>query len=125
MHEPPEEPTRVLEGFRAYLHLLARLQLDSQLQGKLDLSGVVQQTLLEAHRGFGQLRGRDPAQRLAWLRRILANNLGDEIRKLVACKRDVARERSLEAALEESSARIDIWLAAEQSSPSEQAQRHE
>ena len=50
---------------------------------------------------------------------------GRIIRDLGRPKRDVARERSLEAALDESSAHLDQWLAAEQSSPSDQAQRHE
>src|SRR5262249_62157820 len=40
-------------------------------------------------------------------------------------RRDVARERSLEAALEDSSAQLGGWLAADQSSPSVQAARHE
>jgi hypothetical protein len=40
-------------------------------------------------------------------------------------KRDVSRERSPETALEQSSQRLGAWLAAEQSSPSQQAQRHE
>jgi RNA polymerase sigma-70 factor (ECF subfamily) len=44
---------------------------------------------------------------------------------LSAGKRDVQRERSLEAALDESASRIEGWLAAQQSSPSQQAQRHE
>ena len=34
-------------------------------------------------------------------------------------------ERSLEAGLEESAARLEAWLAANQSSPSQQAMRHE
>ena len=37
----------------------------------------------------------------------------------------MARERSLEATLAESSARLEAWLAAEQSSPSQQAARNE
>jgi RNA polymerase sigma-70 factor (ECF subfamily) len=37
----------------------------------------------------------------------------------------VSRERSLEAELAESSNRLETWLAAEQSSPSQQAMRNE
>lgn len=40
-------------------------------------------------------------------------------------KRDVARERSLEAALEASSIRLRAWLAADESSPSQRADRNE
>jgi RNA polymerase sigma-70 factor (ECF subfamily) len=104
--------------FHGYLSLLARLHPDRRLQGKLDLSGVVQQTLLEAFQAIEQLRGRGEAEKAAWLRRALANNLVDEMRKLAAGKRNVAQERSLQDALEQSSARIQDWLAAEQSSPS-------
>ena len=114
-----------LERFRQYLELLARVRTDPRLRGKMDLSGVVQQTLLEAHQARTQADGFGDEQRLAWLRRILANNLTDEVRKLSARGRDAARERSLEAALEESSARLGDWLAAEQSSPSQKVERHE
>src|SRR5689334_18521247 len=114
-------PTRQWERFRDYLLLLGRLQLDADLQGKIDLSGVVQQTLLEAHLGMAQLQKLNEAQQAAWLRRALANNLMDEARKLGTASRDRARERSLEAALEESSCRLEAWLAAEQLSPDQQA----
>src|SRR5436853_3410737 len=93
------DPGQTLERFREYLHLLARLQLDPRLQGKVDLSGVVQQTLLEAYQARDRLRGQDDSHRAAWLRRALANNLLDEVRKLGTAGRDVARERSLEASL--------------------------
>jgi RNA polymerase sigma-70 factor (ECF subfamily) len=114
-----------LEPFREYLSLLARVQVDPRLRGKVDLSGVVQQTLLEAYRGLAVTAGWGEEQRLAWLRRILANNLTDEVRKLFTQGRDIARERSLEDALHASSACLESWLAAEQSSPSQHAERHE
>ena len=113
------------ERYRSYLELLVRLQLDRRWQGKLDPSGVVQQTLLEAYQAREQLESL-PAERLtAWLRRALGNNLADELRKLQADKRGAARARSLEDALSDSSARLEAWLVAEQSSPSQRAQRGE
>jgi RNA polymerase sigma-70 factor (ECF subfamily) len=137
MRPQSEALGRELEHFREYLHLLARLQLAPGVRRKVDLSGVVQQTLLEAYQAWGQKRRVPPAgkpseapeggeaQQAAWLRQALANNLRDEVRKLAAAARDVRRERSLEAALDESSARLEGWLAAEQSSPSTRAARYE
>jgi RNA polymerase sigma-70 factor (ECF subfamily) len=114
-----------LERFREYLHLLARLQLDARWQGKVDLSGIVQQALLEAHQAWEQMRHWDQDRQAAWLRRALAHNLTDEVRKLSTARRDVALERSLSQMLEESSGRLESWLADEQSSPSVRAERNE
>jgi RNA polymerase sigma-70 factor (ECF subfamily) len=121
----PEDRSLALERFRSYLHLLARMQLDARFQAKLDASDVVQQTLLKAHEAFAQFRGHEPAELAAWLRQILARTLADLVRDLGRAKRDVALERSLEAAVENSSARLEAWLAADQSSPSQQAIRNE
>lgn len=123
--EVPAKVEEELGQFREYLALLARMQLDARLQGKLDVSGVVQQTLLEAFQSAEQLQGRSPDEKAAWLRRALANNLADQIRRLRTDKRDVNRERTLEDAFEQSSNRVQAWLAAEKSSPSTQASRHE
>ena len=125
MARAADTPGLGLERFREYLHLLARQHIGAQLRAKLDPSDLVQQTLLEAHRKRDQFRGRSDAELAGWLRKLLACTLADAVRALGRAKRDVARERSLESALEQSSARIEAWLVAEQSSPSQQAMRHE
>src|SRR5688572_10376160 len=104
---PPSPPAAALEKFRSYLGLIARLELDRRLEGKVDVSGVVQQTLLEAYQADDAPGDDDGRER--WLRRILANNLRDEIRKFRSQARNVAREQSLEAALEASSLRVERW----------------
>ena len=125
MSREAEGHDRAWDQYREYLVMLARLHLDPRLAGKLDPSDVVQQTLLDAHRKQDQLRGQTEAERAAWLRQILAHNLVDALRAFGRTKRDVSREHSLETALEQSSQRAGAWLAAEQSSPSQQAHRHE
>ena len=51
MNDDVDRHSENLERFRDYLCLLARLHLDARLNAKVDLSGVVQQTLLEAQQG--------------------------------------------------------------------------
>src|SRR5262245_21846737 len=114
-----------LEQFRSYLHLLARQRLDGRLRAKLDASDVVQQTLLQAHQALAQFRGRTVAERAAWLRQILAHNLAHAARDLGRARSDATRERSLQESLDQSSARLEAWLAAEQPSPSQHAAHNE
>jgi RNA polymerase sigma-70 factor (ECF subfamily) len=122
---PNEAGDPDLGRHRAYLHLLARQHLDQRLRGKFDSSDVVQQALLQAHMSRDQFRGQTEAERIAWLRQILARCLANALRDFSRDKRDVAREHSLEQALQESSARVDQWLAAEQSSPCEGMEKQE
>jgi len=112
-----------LARFRSYLYLLARLQLGDR--PALDPSDLVQQTLLEAHRERAACRAGTDAERAAWLRKMLANNLADALRARTRMRRDVNREISIDAALGESSARIGLWLAAPGASPSQEADKHE
>jgi RNA polymerase sigma-70 factor, ECF subfamily len=114
-----------LERYRDYLRLLARLQLDSRVRARVDASDIVQQTFLQAQQALPDFRGATGAELAAWLRQILARNLTHVVRDHGRDRRDINRERSLEAALDASSIRLERWLAAEQSSPSQQAQRNE
>ena len=107
---------------RGYLLFLARREFPERLQGKLGPSDVVQQTLLEACRDLDQFRGESSAELAGWLRRILCNTLIDAIRKH---QRQGAQTRSLEAAVEDSSARLEAWLAASGSSPDDKVMRQE
>lgn len=59
------------------------------------------------------------------MRQILARNLAHTVRDYGRDKRNIAAERSLEAAVEASSVRLEAWLVAEQSSPSQQEERNE
>jgi len=120
-----EDPGQALERFRDYLRLLARLQIDTRFQGKLDPSDLVQQTLLKAYQARGQFRGTTAAEQAAWLRQILARTLANAVRDLARAKRDIGLERSLETSLAESSARLEAWLVAGDASPSQQAERNE
>jgi RNA polymerase sigma-70 factor, ECF subfamily len=125
MDLPGDDADRGLDRFRSYLLLLARARLDPSIRAKVGASDVVQQTLFEAHRDVDQFRGRTVAEQAAWLRQILARNLANVVRDLRRDKRDVARELRLQTALDESASRLEAWLAAEQSSPSQQAECHE
>jgi RNA polymerase sigma-70 factor (ECF subfamily) len=120
-----DDAGRDLERFRSYLLLLARGRLDPGVRAKVGASDVVQQTLLEAHRDLAQFRGRTVAEQAAWLRQVLARNLANVVRDLRRGKRDPARERPLQAGLDESASRLEGWLAAEQSSPSQRLERQE
>jgi len=84
---------------RAYVSVLARVQVESWLQAKVDASDLVQQTLLEAHQGLSGFRGQTQGEWLVWLKRILSNNTVDFIRRYKGtAKRQVRREVPIDIA---------------------------
>jgi RNA polymerase sigma-70 factor (ECF subfamily) len=116
----------LLERYRDYLALLARLQINRRLQGKADPADLVQDTFLEAHRSFARFRGTTEGELVAWLRQILAANLVDLVRRFLGTRRrDVRLERELAKELEQSSRALEMGLVAPHSSPSQQAARRE
>lgn len=123
MNQQPWAKSESIERYRGYLLLLANLT--ARLRGKLDESDVVQMTLLHAYEKRDQFRGETEAEFLAWLRAILESHLLQEARKYGRQRRDVARERSIHAALDDSDSRIADCLLAVSSSPSQRAIRAE
>ncbi len=111
---------RDAQHWRNYVVLLARSRIAPRFRSKVDVSDVVQQTMLEAHQGRQAFRGGSDGEYAAWLRRILARNLCNMQRDLTREKRDVHLERSLDDDIEAAASRVE-WLAAEQSSPSQRA----
>jgi RNA polymerase sigma-70 factor (ECF subfamily) len=116
-------PDRPLEDYREYLRLLARLQLGPRLRGRLDSSDIAQETLLKAHANRDQFRGKNEAERAAWLRAILANVLADAVRKLG--REPGNGQQSLEVAVEQSSARLERWLESSEPAPGDRMLRQE
>jgi RNA polymerase sigma-70 factor (ECF subfamily) len=125
MSGKPDDANHRLEEFRAYLETLTWIQLDPRLRCKFGLSDVIQDTLLEAYRDLERIEAMDTDGQKRWLRRMLINNLLDEIERWSTKERDFHREKSLHTAAEESSSRLRDWLAAEDSTPSEKLVKHE
>jgi RNA polymerase sigma-70 factor (ECF subfamily) len=78
---------QLLEKYRRYLALLARLQLSRRLPGKVHRLDVVQEVMLEAYCNLPQFRGVDEPTFVAWLRRILAQRVASLVQHYQGTKR--------------------------------------
>jgi RNA polymerase sigma-70 factor, ECF subfamily len=122
----PSPSPASLERYRPLLRLQARqLQLNPRLKRQLGSSDLVQDAYLRAVEKFDQFRGTSEGELVCWLQRILANIVKDKIAAAYAQERDFRRVRSLEQLVAESSVRLDKFVAAAHSSPSERAERNE
>jgi RNA polymerase sigma-70 factor, ECF subfamily len=116
----------LLEYYRHYLLLLARVQIGRRLQGKVDVEDVLQEVSLQAHRCFSKFRGVSRGEFEAWLRRILGSILANLVRRYHGTQRRNPRlEVDLAADLDRSSRAVDCNLVASQSSPSQIVSRQE
>ncbi len=107
-----------LERFRQYLQLLARGQVEPALQAKVDLSGIVQQTLLEAFQAL-QANNGEISLKAAWLRQIL------KFARYAAPAGMLPGSDLWMPASKISASRLEAWLALSQSSPSKKADANE
>ncbi len=116
----------LLERYRHYLSLLARVQIGRRLAAKVDADDLVQETFLQAHQHFGHFQGTTERELTSWLRQILATNLALLLRRyLGTLGRDVRLERELADELDQSSQALDRALHTASSSPSHKAARPE
>lgn len=117
---------QLLEQYRSYLALLARLQIAERLKGKVDPADLVQDAFLEAHRHFNAFRGVSEAEVVCWLRQILAGLIANLMRRYLGTqRRDVRLEQDLADQLMDSSRALDNQFVAVQSTPSQGAMRRE
>ncbi len=94
----PEALGRALEACRGYLLHVAKQELDPALQPKGGPSDIVQETILDAYRDFPRFQGGSETELLAWLHRLLLNNLVSFTRRYRAtAKRQLGREVALAA----------------------------
>ncbi len=86
----------LIEQYREYLTVIAKYDVERDLQAKMGASDFIQQTVLEAYQHFDQFRGQTPEEFKGWLRQILANEFS-RARKLYfkAQRRQVSREHRL------------------------------
>ncbi|MCC6493162.1 MAG: sigma-70 family RNA polymerase sigma factor [Pirellulales bacterium] len=117
--------SELLEIYRPYLALLARLKLGRQLRTRLDDSDLVQDACLAAHRDFAQFRGVTEPELTAWLREIMAHAASNLARDHRRQRRDVKLERRLYNLLNQSSQMLERALADPNPSPSHSAVRRE
>jgi RNA polymerase sigma-70 factor (ECF subfamily) len=120
--------------YRNYLRMMVRTGMGVRLRERVELSDVVQETLVEVVRQFPQFTGRDEIALVGWLRRLVAQRLVDLARYHGRAKRAAAATAvSLDApwdggaglAPDGSSPRLLDELSLSQTSPSEAAGRRE
>lgn len=120
---------KLLQLYRNYLSVLATTQLGRRLRRRMSTSDLVQETMLAAHRDFGDFRGGSEGELLAWLRQILSNCLSHAVQKNIhAKKRDMRREVTIDNVaknLDNSVARMSNLLADDAATPSQIVGRRE
>jgi RNA polymerase sigma-70 factor, ECF subfamily len=112
---------RPLESYRGYVTCLVRQTCPAHLERRIEQEDLVQDVLLKVWASDPDFDGRSERERLSFLHKTCASVLMDTIRRYDRGKRKIALDQSLD----QSSARLEEWLLAVQSSPSQRASKHE
>lgn len=122
----PAALAELLDLYRNYLSILARVHIDVTLQAKADPSDLAQEACLQAARDFPHFRGTNEREFIAWLRKILAHRGIAMIRRYKGSqRRDVTRERQIEAEIDLSAQALARVPVSPHVSPSQSAARRE
>jgi RNA polymerase sigma-70 factor, ECF subfamily len=114
----------LLEGFREYLLLVAGKRISKSVLPKASTSDVVQNTFLEAQKGFASFRGKTNAELNGWLRKILVCEICELERKFMRSKkRSIRREIPLDTVIDMDTA--EIRSASRGPSPEERDRRRD
>jgi RNA polymerase sigma-70 factor (ECF subfamily) len=109
----------LLESYRNYLMLLARIRTDRKLRSKVGDSDLVQETLIQANRDFDQFRGTSEAELTGWLRAVMSNKKALLARRYYGtAARNPQLEQQLEVEMENSSEQLGRAFFASGTSPS-------
>lgn len=85
----------LLNEFRNYLLLIANAELDNHLRKKIGASDLLQETYVQAQRGFLGFQGTTEPELRAWLRQIMLNRCRNMRLAYETEKRDLNRELPL------------------------------
>lgn len=126
IREGDENAWRVAAAMlRQRLRRLAAFELPVEILDRLDASDMVQQTFLDAGASQADFGGCSLPELYAWMVAILKHNVRDAVRQhVVARRRTVKVETRLQESNSSGSHR-ELYVAADQTSPSMYAQRKE
>lgn len=120
----PNDPDLRAEHYMGYLLVIANTLIGNQFGARLDPIDVVQDTLAEACSSRHTFKGTSPTEFRGWLRAILVTTFSDAARWHRCEKRNINRDRLLGQLLDHSS-KGSFGIAANDSTPSQKAQRKE
>lgn len=124
-----KSPDALEELFRRHQERLGRMiavRMDSRLQSRVDVSDIVQETLIEAHRQIDQYLSEQPIAFYPWLRQIAWNKMIDVYRRHITAQgRDVSREQNAMPIADESAMDLMQSLAGSITTPSQAVARDE
>ena len=110
-----------LSEYTDYLLLLANWQLRRMNESGIDPMDLVQETFARAQQHKDQYRGSDHRAMAGWLRSILINYLRDTMRRMGR----EADEQKLKLEVEESSLRLENWIACRELTPRRKSLQNE